>query len=100
MRTGKSSTEDILALVTRLRRSFFGEIAENQLISIVYTPNVNHIAKLLRCLKSSSDSAIADEGDVSVNSSAPLKDCHAVLGEAILTLQPSNPFPDIMDQWS
>jgi hypothetical protein len=50
MRTGKSSTEDILALVSCLWRSFLGEIAANQLISIVYTRDVNHIAKLLRCL--------------------------------------------------
>ena len=100
MRTGKSSTEDMLALVTGLWRSFFGEIGENQLISVVYTLNVDHIAKLLGCFQSSSHSAIAHEDDVEVNASASLKDGHAVLGKAILTLQSSNPFPDVMDQWS
>ena|SRR6266567_345840 len=100
MRTAESSAEDMLALVSCLRRSFFGEIAENQLISILYTPNVDRIAKLLGCVQSSSHSAIAHENDVEVNASAPFQDGHAVLGEAILTLQSSNPFPDVMDQWS
>jgi hypothetical protein len=98
MRTAESSTEVMIAAVTCLRRSFFGEVAANQFISIVYTLNVNHIAKLLGCLQSSSDSVIANENGVEVNASAPLKDCHAVLGQAIFTLQSSNPFPDVMDQ--
>jgi hypothetical protein len=100
MRTGESSTEDMLAAVTGLWRSFFGEIAANQPLSIVYTPNADHIAKLLRCLQSSSDIAVTDVDDVGVNTAASLKDGHAVLGEAILTLQSSNPFPGVMDQWS
>jgi hypothetical protein len=55
---------------------------------------------LLRCLQSSNDSVIANEKGMYVNASAPLKDCHAVLGQAILTLQSRNPFPNVMDQWS
>jgi hypothetical protein len=90
----------MLALVTGLWRSFFGEIAANQPLSILYAPNADHIAKLLRCLQSSSDSAITDVDDVGVNTAASLKDGHAVLEQATLTLQSGNPFPDVMDQWS
>jgi len=43
---------------------------------------------------------IAKENDVDVNASAPFKDCHAVLGEAVLTLKASNPFPNVMNYWS
>jgi trehalose-6-phosphatase len=45
VRTGKSAAEHILALVTRLWGSFLCEIAVDQIISILYARNVDHIAK-------------------------------------------------------
>ena len=80
MRTVESPTEDILAAVTRLWRSFLGEVSANQPVRIVYTPNIDHIAKLLRGLQSSGYIGSADEDDVGVDTSAPLKNCDAVLG--------------------
>jgi hypothetical protein len=90
----------MLAAVIRLWRSFLDEVSANQPLSIVYTLNMDRIAKLPRRPQSLSHSVIAKENEVDVKASAPLKDCHAVLGEVILTLQSSNPFPNVMDQWS
>lgn len=97
VRTVEPPTEDMLAPVIRLGRSFLGEVSANQPLSFVYTLNMDYIAKLLRLSQSLSHSVIAKENEVDVKASAPLKDCHAVLGEVILTLQSSNPLPNVMD---